>query len=306
MKNKLVTEENFIARNNNKEIEKISNKEEYQELENLTLYRKIKDANVPKSENNNNQCSYIVQCEDFGHQFCSKCLEPPHPGKSCNIDINNHFFKWIEESRRNLKTCPNCTIWTEKLLGCNHIKCSQCSHEWCWLCGMKYTITHYNDINSKCLNKMYDGQNVEFLFNNPPQEILQRQRFGDDIIMVGPPAEENEEPNLKDIYTIGFWYFKAKIPYYTSLLYRILYAIVIIFISVLVNIPIIVLSLNCFKAFGLDDIKIKDPKIELLSKIMNLVSITLKVIAIPSIGLLITGLIYLPHLLVYIFTLENV
>jgi hypothetical protein len=33
------------------------------------------------------------------------------------------------------KDCPQCTVTTLKISGCNHITCSSCSSDWCWECG---------------------------------------------------------------------------------------------------------------------------------------------------------------------------
>ena len=47
-----------------------------------------------------------------------------------------------------IKKCPNCSIITEKSSGCNHIICSKCNFQWCWLCNKKYYEGHYK--NGKC------------------------------------------------------------------------------------------------------------------------------------------------------------
>lgn len=35
----------------------------------------------------------------------------------------------------------------EKISGCNHMTCSVCSYEWCWLCGSTYSSVHFSPIN---------------------------------------------------------------------------------------------------------------------------------------------------------------
>ena len=32
--------------------------------------------------------------------------------------------------------------------GCNHITCSKCGFQWCWLCNEEYNIGHYKE--GKC------------------------------------------------------------------------------------------------------------------------------------------------------------
>lgn len=43
--------------------------------------------------------------------------------------------------------CPGCNSNTEKNEGCNHMTCTVCKYQWCWLCGREYTSDHYSSIN---------------------------------------------------------------------------------------------------------------------------------------------------------------
>jgi hypothetical protein len=44
---------------------------------------------------------------------------------------------------KNVKKCPGCGTWTEKLAGCDHITCiiPGCGAHWCFYCGKKQTAT---------------------------------------------------------------------------------------------------------------------------------------------------------------------
>ena len=42
-----------------------------------------------------------------------------------------------------IKKCRKCKIITEKNKGCNHITCTKCGFQWCWLCNEKYDLTHF-------------------------------------------------------------------------------------------------------------------------------------------------------------------
>ena len=108
----------------------------------------IKDPNkkqCPKAD-----CQYFlekspstkyVKCKK-GHEYCFECLRPPHGKSSCEELMEKDFLKW--KKKRFLKKCPRCQIFTEKNEGCNHMTCSSCKYQWCWLCLGKYTYGHYD------------------------------------------------------------------------------------------------------------------------------------------------------------------
>jgi hypothetical protein len=37
----------------------------------------------------------------------------------------------------NLKKCPNCSIWVEKIAGCEYISC-KCGIQFCYRCGIEF------------------------------------------------------------------------------------------------------------------------------------------------------------------------
>ena len=117
------------------------------------------------------------------HTFCFLCLQKPHGKMSCNEKLDNSI---IEFAKYNfVKKCPKCSIITQKSSGCNHITCSKCKFQWCWLCNGEYTSGHYNQ--GKC-------KGFQFFFFFYENEIKlafegkielresQRQDFYDDFI----------------------------------------------------------------------------------------------------------------------------
>ena len=62
-------------------------------------------------------------------------------GKKFQDVIDKDFKKW--KKNKVIKRCPKCKMWTEKNHGCNHMTCAQCKHQWCWLCGGKYSDQHF-------------------------------------------------------------------------------------------------------------------------------------------------------------------
>ena len=110
------------------------------------------DKYLQKSKKNK-----YVKCEN-GHKFCFECLRPWHGEDSCEKSLDKEFLNW--KKNKNLKRCPKCKIYIEKNKGCNHMTCSNCKFEWCWLCEGKYEYGHYTQGICKGL-QFYEVRNVE-------------------------------------------------------------------------------------------------------------------------------------------------
>ena len=85
--------------------------------------------------------SKYVKCNN-GHEFCFECLAAPHGFKACSKIIDAGFEEW--KAHTLVKRCPNCKFWTEKNEGCNHMTCSQCKFQWCWVCQKECVAGHYD------------------------------------------------------------------------------------------------------------------------------------------------------------------
>ena len=113
------------------------------------------------NSNNKKLCPY-PNCDSFlelkninnrevsclnGHSYCFECLKKPHGNLPCFI---NDLDKSIINYGMNnfIKKCPKCKIIIEKDKGCNHITCTKCGFQWCWLCNEKYDETHFKQ--GKC------------------------------------------------------------------------------------------------------------------------------------------------------------
>lgn len=80
----------------------------------------------------------LVECK-CGKVFCFKCGEEDHTPASCVQVVmwkekeqnDSENLTWI---KANTKPCPGCKNFIEKNQGCNHMTCSKCRHEFCWLC----------------------------------------------------------------------------------------------------------------------------------------------------------------------------
>jgi len=85
-------------------------------------------------------CSNIT-CEVCDQEFCFRCRDVAHPGRSCPALV----FSDTDE----VKACPRCgvSIFKEHDGACNHMVCSVCKAEFCWLCLQELpganAITHF-------------------------------------------------------------------------------------------------------------------------------------------------------------------
>ena len=112
------------------------------------------------------------------HTFCFLCLRKPHGKIPCNENLDTSM---IEFAKNNfVKRCPKCGIITEKSSGCNHITCSKCRFQWCWLCNGEYTYDHY--IIGKCKGfqffKPSDENEIQLAFEGKI-ELRESQRQED-------------------------------------------------------------------------------------------------------------------------------
>ncbi|XP_060867309.1 ankyrin repeat and IBR domain-containing protein 1-like [Metopolophium dirhodum] len=100
----------------------------------------------------NSKIARSVDC-GRGHYFCWECMGDAHTPCSCQ-----QWSQWMtkisevkpdkirettaeyEEAANSLwlvtnsKPCPNCNSPIQKNEGCNHMKCSKCKFEFCWIC----------------------------------------------------------------------------------------------------------------------------------------------------------------------------
>ncbi|KAK9873731.1 hypothetical protein WA026_002087 [Henosepilachna vigintioctopunctata] len=96
--------------------------------------------------------SHAVDCGN-SHFFCWECLGESHAPCGCN-----QWQEWLAKIKEvkpeelkascsgsedaanclwlvtNSKPCPNCKSPIQKNEGCNHIKCSKCKFDFCWVC----------------------------------------------------------------------------------------------------------------------------------------------------------------------------
>ena len=96
--------------------------------------------------------SHAVECGS-GHYFCWECKREAHSPCDCKLwedwmtkisDIKAEELKqtysrtedaanclWLV---RNAKQCPRCKTHIQKSEGCNHLRCTKCKYDFCWVC----------------------------------------------------------------------------------------------------------------------------------------------------------------------------
>ncbi|KAG8282877.1 hypothetical protein J6590_027311 [Homalodisca vitripennis] len=111
---------------------------------------------LPEIEQTRNQpqatTSHAVDCGN-GHFFCWECLGEAHAPSGCQqwqqwqTKIAQVKPEQLQTSSSetedaanclwlvtNCKPCPNCKSPIQKNEGCNHMKCSKCKSDFCWVC----------------------------------------------------------------------------------------------------------------------------------------------------------------------------
>lgn len=107
--------------------------------------------------------------------FCFKCGEQAHDPASCEIvskwnDVcksDSNTFDWI---LANTKRCPKCAVSIEKNMGCQHMTCKMCRHEFCWVCMGNW-------LNHNSCNRYVEQNNVSAAKNNLARYLHCYERY---------------------------------------------------------------------------------------------------------------------------------
>jgi hypothetical protein len=83
-----------------------------------------------------------ANCPECKTTWCQKCnVSPYHDKMTCQkYKIMNDSSPEFQQMKvliteGKVKLCPTCNHGVIKLDGCNKVRCSQCEHTMCWLCG---------------------------------------------------------------------------------------------------------------------------------------------------------------------------
>ena len=98
--------------------------------------------------------STVIQCPACLIETCSHCHKSPHRGLTCEesalIGSKNGQELLLErwaKGHSNVKKCPDCGIFIEKVDGCNHIHC-RCGGHVCWICAKTFNNGIYDHLNA--------------------------------------------------------------------------------------------------------------------------------------------------------------
>ncbi|XP_005110944.1 uncharacterized protein LOC101861007 [Aplysia californica] len=84
-----------------------------------------------------------VQCSECHLQWCFLCQAPFHTGVTCKQyrkgdEMVRKWAKEVKHGKFNAQRCPKCKTFIQKTDGCDHMKCTQCSTDFCYRCGDRY------------------------------------------------------------------------------------------------------------------------------------------------------------------------
>jgi E3 ubiquitin-protein ligase RNF217 len=91
-----------------------------------------------------------IHCEQCNKEWCWSCYAPSHPNETCRQFQKYHsqLDDWAKTRRsdnnqRNAQRCPKCSIYIEKIDGCDHMMCSKCNSKFCYRCGSRMRLPFY-------------------------------------------------------------------------------------------------------------------------------------------------------------------
>ncbi|CEG41344.1 ibr domain containing protein [Plasmopara halstedii] len=99
-------------------------------------------------------CDELIICESANDFTCPKCQTVgcfrcrnyAHRFWFCRgIEDDKSYLAWEDSvgKHKALRSCPHCHMRIWKNEGCNHMTCTQCRYEFCWVCESKWDASHY-------------------------------------------------------------------------------------------------------------------------------------------------------------------
>ena len=96
-----------------------------------------------------------LKCRKCAQALCFNCNERWHEGRTCEEAANAVMVSY--KKTHDVRACPQCAATIERSEGCSHMTCTRCAHQFCWLCGRKYTKHHFAFWNLRGCPGLQDG-----------------------------------------------------------------------------------------------------------------------------------------------------
>lgn len=108
--------------------------------------RMVRRKKSPRQQRRHSSEQWI-NCEHCEKNWCWPCYAPAHPNQTCQQWKKNHSQLEIwaktrrsDNNQRNAQRCPKCSIYIEKIDGCDHMVCTECDSRFCYRCGSRMRI----------------------------------------------------------------------------------------------------------------------------------------------------------------------
>lgn len=133
-----------------------------------------------------------VTCNECKVKFCFDCSEAAHGKGSCNkaIRYSLTYRKFAKYKKKHTKQCPACNYIIEKVQdgSCNHMICSNCKTEFCWLCTQCIPPEGHFDLSNQngCPGmQFYDSKSNGIIVTCRSRFSKRIKAFGDTFKAVG-------------------------------------------------------------------------------------------------------------------------
>ena len=82
-----------------------------------------------------------LKCGKCKRALCFSCNEEWHDGRTCEQAANGVMAAYRRS--HDVRQCPECHTTIERSEGCNHMTCTRCHFQFCWLCCRRYSKHHF-------------------------------------------------------------------------------------------------------------------------------------------------------------------
>jgi len=112
-------------------------------------------------------------------EFCPSCDIgiDIHSGKTC-LEVAEALKLQVQPDTLASKHCPACRFPIEKISGCDHITCKNCSYEFCWICNASYYPGHLKLHEQPAFSRIavqVPGQPVPLQITTTPHTLYKMQ-----------------------------------------------------------------------------------------------------------------------------------